>query len=131
MLIYSNQGFSFRGSWPYEGPDTVLPGEVFFDHPPSDEELLAVFPQYLNAEQRAFEALKLEKRRERDRLLRENYDVGIIMAGRALRAATSQTETDYANGKIVELDAYAVLLLEVPEQAGFPNEVVWPEVPSK
>jgi hypothetical protein len=70
-------------------------------------------------------------RRERDRLLRDICDQGILMAQRAIRLATTPEETTYAEGKIVELDAYAEALVAIPDQPGFPNTITWPVAPTK
>lgn len=76
------------------------------------------------------EWLKSQARQERDRQLRSNYDVGVLMAMRAKRMATDPAGIAYADGKINELDAYAIALLGVPEQEGFPDTIVWPTVPT-
>lgn len=76
------------------------------------------------------EELAANVRRSRDGLLRSVYDPGILMAQRAFRLASTDTERAYANGKIAELDAYAEALSEVPEQAGFPSVIVWPTIPT-
>lgn len=96
-------------SWTYDG--------VTFSPPvadPVDEETLAV-----------------EARTERERLLRNNYDPGIMMALRALRMASTPEETSYAEGKVSELDVYAEALLVVPDQVGFPQTIIWPTAPTK
>lgn len=43
---YFNNGVSFRDCGE---PDQVEAGEVFFDHIPTEEELIAVFPDYVQA----------------------------------------------------------------------------------
>lgn len=70
-------------------------------------------------------------RAERERLLREVYDPGILMAQRAFRLASTPAEEGYATGKIAELDAYAELLLLIPEQDDFPMQIEWPIAPTK
>ena len=70
-------------------------------------------------------------RNTRDNFLRTIYDPGILMAQRALRMASSPEETAYAEGKIVELDLYAYALQLIPDQAGFPNTIVWPVAPTR
>ncbi len=67
----------------------------------------------------------------RDSFLRNIYDPRILMAQRALRMASSPEEVAYSEGKIVELDNYAVYLQGIPEQAGFPQAIVWPVAPTK
>ncbi len=84
----------------------VAAGDVAAYVPPTQAELDA--------------ALSDQLRMERDGLLAE---VDAI-AGNALRWATLSAE---------QQDAWAVYrqaLLDVPQQAGFPNEVVWPVSPS-
>lgn len=66
---------------------------------------------------------------QRDSLLRTYYDPGILMAQRALRMASTPEEESYAEGKIIELDNYAELLQDVPEQIGFPQTINWPVAP--
>lgn len=70
-------------------------------------------------------------RQTRDMLLRTVYDPGISMALRALRMSATPEITEYAEGKIVELDTYAENLLSVPDQVGFPQSVIWPDQPTK
>jgi hypothetical protein len=77
------------------------------------------------------EQLAQQARVARDGLLRDVYDPGINMALRALRMASSPEEEAYAQGKVQELDAYAVALEGVPEQAGFPQTIIWPTQPTK
>lgn len=92
--------------------------------------ILAIYDTYDPvAEQVAILAAKV--RTQRDGLLRSTYDPGILMALRALRRATTPEEISYAEGKIVELDDYAELLLTIPDQPGFPQTVVWPETPTR
>lgn len=43
MYCYSNNGYSIRA---WNDPNDILPGEVFFDHTPTTEELRAAFPLY-------------------------------------------------------------------------------------
>lgn len=95
--------------WVIDGGVT-LPPEVFT---PSDEQLA------------------IDARQLRESLLRSTYDPGIMMALRALRMASTPEETAYAEGKIAELDAYAELLLAIPNQAGFPQTITWPAAPTK
>lgn len=70
-------------------------------------------------------------RQQRDGFLRSIYDPGIMMAQRAVRIATTPEEISYAEGKIVELDLYAEALLGIPDQAGFPQTIIWPTAPTK
>lgn len=43
MRAYMNGGYSWR-MW--KDPEKLAPGEVFFDHAPTDDEIKAVFPGY-------------------------------------------------------------------------------------
>lgn len=62
-------------------------------------------------------------RAERDRQLRDVYDVGIIRAQRDERLGSDVSE------RVAALDAYAVALLDVPQQPGFPTTINWPDIP--
>ena len=75
--------------------------------------------------------LAAQARSERERQLRSIYDPGIMMALRALRMSSTPEDADYAEGKIEELDAYAEALIAIPDQAGFPQTIVWPTAPTK
>lgn len=70
-------------------------------------------------------------RQQRDSILLNVYDIGISMALRALRMASSDAEKEYASGKISELDNFAEALLAIPGQAGFPRVITWPVAPTK
>lgn len=76
------------------------------------------------------ERLASDARIERDRLLRDIYDIGVIAIGRALRLTSVDAEITAINAKLAELDAYAVALLNVPQQAAFPVTINWPEAPT-
>ena len=67
------------------------------------------------------EALSAQIRDQRDALLYSEVDV---IAGNALRWAALDAATQSA------WSAYRQALLEVPQQSGFPNDVVWPVSPS-
>lgn len=77
------------------------------------------------------EFLAWSARSERERQLRTVYDPGVMMALRALRMASTQEQIDYAEGKIAELDMYAEALIAIPDQAGFPQTIIWPIAPTK
>lgn len=71
-------------------------------------------------------------RAQRDALLRNVYDVGVIWVQRELRMATGDApRTGALNAKLAELDAYAVALQSVPEQPGFPSTINWPTPPTR
>lgn len=74
-----------------------------------------------------------DARIKRDTLLSIVYDRGVFMVQRAIRNTdpTNTTQISYLNGKLVELDDYAKLLQDVPDQAGFPMTIAWPEQPTK
>lgn len=67
--------------------------------------------------------LAAEARARRDFLLRNVYDIGIIMLHRQERLGLDVSQ------KIVKMDSYASLLLDIPEQPGFPNTINWPDIP--
>lgn len=69
-------------------------------------------------------------RTERDRLLRDVYDPAAHMLLRLQRTAPPELQAAIA-AKLGELDAYAQALQDVPEQEGFPNDIIWPTVPAK
>lgn len=76
--------------------------------------------------------LAAQARAQRDSILRNVYDVGVIWVQRELRLASGDAPRIAAlNGKLAELDDYAVALQEVPEQPGFPNTINWPTQPTR
>ena len=75
-------------------------------------------------------ALAFAARAQRDYLLSYIYDRGISIAMRELRLTADSTRIAYINGKVAELDAYAVALMEVPETEGFPLTINWPVEPT-
>lgn len=74
--------------------------------------------------------LAADARQQRDALFRTVSDPGTLMALRAVRLATTPAETTYAQGKLAEMDAYAVALQGIAEQAGFPVTINWPTIPT-
>lgn len=77
------------------------------------------------------EYLALVARNERDRQLSDIYDKGINIALRTRRLSTDSEAIAGIDIKIHELDIYAEDLLGIPEQAGFPRTIDWPEIPTK
>lgn len=71
------------------------------------------------------EVLAGSARAHRDALLRDVYDPAVAMLQRAQRMGTPG-----AKAKLAEFDAWAVALQNVPEQAGFPHNIDWPEQPT-
>ena len=69
------------------------------------------------------EWLAAEARSLRDALLRDVYDVGVIRARREERMGAD------VEARMAALDDYAVALLDVPQQEGFPHAIIWPEAP--
>lgn len=67
--------------------------------------------------------LAAEARARRDKLLRDVYEIGLIRLQREARSGVD------VSVKIAELDAYAIMLLDVPQQDGFPKEITWPVIP--
>lgn len=76
-------------------------------------------------------SLAASVRYQRDILFSTIADPGTLMAQRAIRMATIPADIVYAQGKLAEIDAYAMALQEVPEQAGFPVTIDWPTAPTK
>lgn len=68
-------------------------------------------------------SLASNARAKRDNLLRDVYDISIIRLRREERAGADVTD------KLSQLDDFAVLLLDVPQQSGFPTTIIWPEEP--
>ena len=68
MRKYFNDGVSFSDCGEQLN---VQPGEVFFDHVPSTEELIAAFPNYVTAMRNAFNAMQ---RHNREVAYREEAD---------------------------------------------------------
>ena len=62
-------------------------------------------------------------RADRDQKLREVYDVGIMQAKREERLGAD------VSARLAALDTYAIALLDVPQQPGFPTEIQWPDIP--
>lgn len=77
------------------------------------------------------EELASSARYQREQLLRNFCDPGILMAQRSLRMASSPEEIAYAEGKISEIDIYAQALIDLPDQSGFPQTIIWPVAPTK
>ena len=75
--------------------------------------------------------LAANARQQRDVLFRTIADPGTLMAQRALRLAILPADITYAEGKLAEIDAYAVALQGVPDQVGFPVTINWPVAPTK
>lgn len=67
----------------------------------------------------------------RDGLLRDICDTGVLMIQRELRMTSDSERITYLNGKLIEVDQYAVALQGIPEQAGFPQTITWPVAPTK
>lgn len=68
-------------------------------------------------------------RAQRDMLLDRVYDRGVSMIKRALRMETEDKIITSLNEKLAELDKYAKDLQNIPEQKGFPQDVIWPTQP--
>ncbi|MNQ77175.1 Caudovirales tail fiber assembly protein [compost metagenome] len=66
---------------------------------------------------------------ERDRQLRDIYDICVIMLQRELRLADPET-SEALKAKLAVMDDYATKLLDVPQQAEFPSNITWPEIPT-
>ena len=64
-----------------------------------------------------------DARSHRDKLLRDVYDIAVIKLKRAERLGQD------VSAKLAEFDDYAILLLNVPQQEGFPTTINWPVAP--
>lgn len=73
--------------------------------------------------------LAMEARSERDCRMRNIYDIASIKLGREMRMASGDQIEELAS-KLAALDAYAVALLDIPQQAEFPTSIIWPETPT-
>lgn len=106
-------------------PYTLDPADT--DTTVSNDDLLAAMAQngdvaaYVPPTQADLDAIAaFEIRMERDRRLLRQVDA---VAGNALRWAALTPE------KQAEWAAYRQALLDVPQQAGFPHDVIWPTMP--
>lgn len=72
---------------------------------------------------------KSAARAVRDSKLNEFYDSGVMICLRGLRMTVDPVQILYLEGKLAELDAYAVALQNVPQQPGFPDSITWPAEP--
>lgn len=72
------------------------------------------------------EQLAAVVRTQRDALLRNVYDPAVAMLQRAIRMGD-----DSVTEKLAEFDAWAIALQAIPEQPGFPQDVVWPNQPTR
>jgi len=70
-------------------------------------------------------------RAERTSLLRDVCDAGVLMIQRELRLTSDPERITYLNGKLVEVDEYAVALQAIPDQPGFPQTIDWPTAPTR
>lgn len=87
-------------------------------------------PELVDRPPVADEVLADLARRKRDGLMRSVYDVGVIMVNREIRLAAGDAEKiEILQAKLAGLDAYADLLLNVPQQSKFPTKIIWPEEP--
>lgn len=78
---------------------------------------------------RSYEDLAASARHERDSRMRDVYDIGVMKINRDIRLAGSPEEIEPLQEKLAALDAYAVALLNVPQQTTFPNAIEWPTIP--
>lgn len=88
------------------------------------------FPVLSDPEPPSIEKIAEEVRLKRERLFREIYDPALMLLLRMQRTSPSAQQAAIAS-KIEELDAYAILLQDIPSQPGFPTDVIWPIMPSK
>lgn len=116
-------------------PPEVPPMQYDVIYPlPLDENMNVVWDEERKAEHAAANKPIFEQiaRRERNSLL-TTYDKLVGSATRAIRLAGPQDTAGVVSELyeyIDELDAYAILLQDVPDQVGFPEEIVWPVLPT-
>jgi hypothetical protein len=71
-------------------------------------------------------------RAERDRLMREEYDPAVMQLLRKRRVVVAASgDTAGIDAQLAEWDAYANALEAVPEQVGFPCDIIWPQAPAE
>lgn len=128
--LFSNHGFYSTNC---DDDYVAKEGEVVFDFWPVEPDLLAAFPGRLDyMAWLEKERVALGVRNERDKKLREIYDAGTQMIRRELE--TLPLDPVYEAQLIAkrsELHNYARLLQAIPDQAGFPEVVEWPEPPTE
>lgn len=128
-LCLSDFGFFTRNV-----DDEYVPveGEAVFDSWPSDEAMLLAFPgRPGKVEQMRIDALSVDMRDARDKLMSRVYDAGTQIIRRELE--TLPIDSAYEAKLIAkrsDLHSYARLLQKVPEQEGFPDIINWPEAPT-
>lgn len=99
--------------------------EMFINRPPGKMVTPGSngFPMLVDQPLPSDEVIASHARDERDRLLREVYDICIIRLAREDRLGSD------VSASLAALDAYAVALLDVPQQLGFPTTINWPDIP--
>lgn len=113
MREYYNNGISFRDNGE---PDNLSEDGVFFDHIPSESELIAVFSNYTGAKTAyQFNVLRLD----RNSLLRES-DINVTADRWAAMSAETQTAWT----------VYRQALRDLPASTSDPFSPVWPVKPS-
>lgn len=70
------------------------------------------------------------ERSERDRRLRMEYDPQASRLTRDLRLTSDSVMIEALQNELAQWDSYAVALQDVPQQAGFPHTIIWPEAPA-
>jgi hypothetical protein len=109
MREYYNNGVSFRDNGE---PDNLSEGGVFFDHIPSESELIAAFSNYTDAKTAyQFNFLRLD----RDSLLRDS-DINVTADRWA--AMSTETQTAWAT--------YRQALRDLPANTIDPLNPTWP-----
>lgn len=110
----------------------AMPGEVLSDKWTNDEaDLRSMFPGRQEEKDRELSGFLVESARaKRNSLLRDIYDPGIQMVRRELETDPLSNERKIILiEKRTALHDYARLLQSVPDQSGFPQEIIWPQTP--
>ncbi|GAB6178400.1 hypothetical protein JCM16814_34930 [Desulfobaculum senezii] len=78
------------------------------------------------------ELLATQARAERDRLMREEYDPAVMQLLRKRRVVVAASgDTAGIDAQLAAWDAYANALEAVPDQVGFPRDIIWPQAPAE
>lgn len=74
--------------------------------------------------------LAAQARTERDRLMREEYDPAVMQLLRKRRVFVSVSgDPAGIDAQLAAWDDYANALEAVPDQVGFPRDIIWPQAP--
>ena len=89
------------------------------------------YPELADRPGPSSEELARIAREKRDRILAERCDTAVMIIAREIRlAGTDETKVAELNAKMATVDSYALALLNIPQQPGFPTTIEWPEEPT-